>query len=57
VIEEHPETGGMVAMQVFLEGQEYLARYIYFIPGMAQVSLVMALRLRRRTSWRALRPV
>lgn len=48
VIEEHPEAGGVAAMQVFPESQGYLARCIYFIPGMAQVSLVTTPALRER---------
>lgn len=47
-IEKYPEAGGIAAMQVYPENQNFLAKCIYFIPGMAQVSLVTTPVLRKK---------
>lgn len=48
VLMEHPEAGGVAGMQIFPEGQNFVARCVYFIPGMAQVSLITTPALKER---------
>ncbi|MEM1689063.1 MAG: glycosyltransferase [Candidatus Hadarchaeales archaeon] len=48
VLMEHPEAGGVAGMQVFPESQNFVAKCVYFIPGMAQVSLVTTPTLKEK---------
>jgi len=49
-IKSHPDVGGIAAMQIYPTNQNFLAKCIYHLPGMAQVSLVTTPQLARKAT-------